>query len=179
MSSLKFSRYRALDGSILLWRERCRKLATNSEIIAQVHNHTAQILCVIVTAERVWDSQICHIAFHNRNDSVRALFARALRPLSTRGAVDEHHNVPRSPERSWVRSSSVDVDTSQQLRYPSRHAIWSGWPIPFRPRTSRTLNQFPYQADPMLFRCHFQYTRIGVGKGNVKVVNVYFLAVFQ
>ena len=56
----------------------CRKLATNSEIIAEVHKHTAQILCVIVSAERVWDSQICHKAFHNRNDSVRALFARAV-----------------------------------------------------------------------------------------------------
>ena len=32
------------------------------------------------------------------------------------------------------------------------------------------LEQFPYQADRMLFRCRFQYTRIGVGKGNVKML---------
>ena len=30
----------------------------------------------------------------------------------------------------------------------------------------------------MLFRCRFQHTRKGVGKGNVQVVNVYFLAMF-
>ena len=29
----------------------------------------------------------------------------------------------------------------------------------------------------MLFRCRFEHTRMGVGKGNVEVVNVYSLAV--
>ena len=141
--------------------------------------NTVQILRVIVSAERVWDSHICHKVFHNRNKTVRAPFARAVRPLSTRSAVDEHHNVPRPPERSWVRSSSVVVDKSQQLRCSPRHVMWSGWPIPFCPRTSQELNQFSYQADLMLFRCHFQYTRIGVGKENVKVVNVYSLVLFH
>ena len=31
----------------------------------------------------------------------------------------------------------------------------------------------------MLRCCRFQHTRMGVGKGNVKVVNAYLLAVFQ
>ena len=85
--------------------------------------NTVQILCVIVSAERVWDSHICHEAFHNRSKTVRAPFARAVRPLSTRGAVDEHHNVPRPPERSWVRSSSVDVDITPIPLSTGSHTI--------------------------------------------------------
>ena len=40
-------------------------------------------------------------------------------------AVDEHHDVPRPAERSWVRSSGVDVNKSQQLRRSPRRVIWS------------------------------------------------------
>ena len=43
-TALKGSRYRALDGSILLWCKRCRKLTTNSENIADVHEHTIRVL---------------------------------------------------------------------------------------------------------------------------------------
>ena len=30
----------------------------------------------------------------------------------------------------------------------------------------------------MLFRCRFQHTRMGVGKGNVQVLNIDFLTMF-
>ena len=85
-----------------------------------------------------------------------ALFSRApYTRLSTRGAVDEHHDVPRPPERSWVRSSGVHVDKSQQLRCSPRRVTWRGWPILFRPRTSRTLNQFPIKRIPCCFAVTF------------------------
>ena len=72
MSCLKSSRYRALDGSIRLWRIRCRKLATNSEAIAEVHEYTVRVLCAVVSAERAWDSHIYHEAFHDRKNGGRA-----------------------------------------------------------------------------------------------------------
>ena len=91
--------------------------------------NTVQILCVIVSAERLWDSHICHEAFHDRSKTARAPFARAVRPLSTRGAVDEHHNVPRPPERSWVKSSSVDADITPIPLSSGSHAISLSLPV--------------------------------------------------
>ena len=81
LSSLEGSRYRALDGSILLWRVRCRKLATNSEAIAEVHEHVVQVFDAVVSAERTWDPQICHEAFYDRKNCGRALLTHAVRPL--------------------------------------------------------------------------------------------------
>ena len=78
--SLKNSRYRALDGFILVWRVWCRKLATNFEAIAEVHEHTVRVLAV-VSAERAWDPHICHEAFHDRKNGGRALLAHAVWPL--------------------------------------------------------------------------------------------------
>ena len=78
VSSLKSSRYRPLDGSILMWRVWCRKLATNSEAIAEVHEHTVRVPGVVVSAERAWDPHICHEAFHNRKNGGRALLAHAV-----------------------------------------------------------------------------------------------------
>ena len=67
----------------------------------------------------------------------RAPYVRCRREaLSTRSGVDEHNDVPRPPERSWVRSSGVDVDTSQRPRRSPRRVIWSRCPIHFRPRAS-------------------------------------------
>ena len=81
VSSLESSRYRALDGSILLWRVRCRKLLTNPEAIAEVNEHTVRLLGAAVSAERAWDPHIYREAFHNRKNSGHALFSRAVRPL--------------------------------------------------------------------------------------------------
>ena len=81
VSSLKSSRYRALDGSVLLWRVWCRKLATNFTAIAEVHEHTVRLLGAVVSAERAWDPHICHEAFHDKNNGGRALVAHTVRPL--------------------------------------------------------------------------------------------------
>ena len=82
VSSLESSRYHTLDGSILLWCVRCRKFATHSEVIAEVHEHTVRVLGAAVSAERAWDPHICQEAFHDRKIvAARALFARAVRPL--------------------------------------------------------------------------------------------------
>ena len=45
VSSLESSRYRALNQSILLWRVRCRQLATNSEAFEGVQEHTVPVRC--------------------------------------------------------------------------------------------------------------------------------------
>ena len=81
VSSLETSRYRTLDGYILLWYVRCRELATNSVVIAEVHEHTVRVLRAVVSADRAWDPHICQEAFHDRKNGGRALFARAVRPL--------------------------------------------------------------------------------------------------
>ena len=93
MSSLKISRYRTIDRSILLRQVRCRKLATNSESIADVDDSTVRVLCAVVSAERAWDSHICHEAFHDINIGGRALIVHAVRPMSMRSAADDNHDV--------------------------------------------------------------------------------------
>ena len=65
----------------LLCCVRCCKLTTNSEAIAEVHEHTVRVLCTVVNAERAWDSHIYHEAFHDRIDGGLAFFVRAVRPL--------------------------------------------------------------------------------------------------
>ena len=81
VSTLERLRYRALDGSILLWRVRCRRLATNSEATAEVYEHAVRVLRAVVSAERAWDPYICHEAFHDRKNGGRAFLAHAIRPL--------------------------------------------------------------------------------------------------
>ena len=81
VSSLESSRYRALNGSILLWRVWCRQLATNSESFEGVQEHTVRVLGAVVSAERAWDPHVSHEAFHDRKNGGRALFAYAVRPL--------------------------------------------------------------------------------------------------
>ena len=127
----------------------------------------------------MWDSHICHEAFHDRNNSVRAFFARAVH-----SAVDA-----RRCRRTSRRTATPGEKLGKVQRCPCGQVaavalLASSRDVervadPVSPENKPNIKPIPYQANPMLFRCHFQYTRIGVGKGNAKVVSVYFLAVFQ
>ena len=61
-------------------------------------------------------------------------------PYLPRSAVDKDDDVPRFHERRWIRSSGVDVKKFQRLRRSFRRVMWSGCPIPFRPRSSHEID---------------------------------------
>ena len=98
VSSLKSSRYRALDVSILLWRVWCRKLATNSEAIAEVHEHTVRVLGAVVSAERAWDPMSATKRFTTERMAA-TLFSRMPYGRCRREALSTNITTYRDPPR--------------------------------------------------------------------------------
>ena len=98
MSRLESSRYGPFDEATLLW---------NSKTITKVHEHTVRVLRVIVSTERASNSHVHPKAFGDSKDGCSVFLTCAVRPLQTRGAVDEHYDVRRLPERRRIRP---DVD---------------------------------------------------------------------
>ena len=77
----------------MLWRVRCRKLAANSEAIAEVHDPTVRILGAVVSAGRAWDPHIFHEALHDRKSfrarCTAAIDAKRCRRTSRRTAAPQ------------------------------------------------------------------------------------------
>ena len=162
VSSLETLRYSALDGFLQLRRIQCRKLAMNSETIIEAHEHRVRVLCAVVSAERAWDSNIYHEAFHDRENGGRAL-PRASYVRWRREALSRNITTYRDPPKNVGEGSTISMWTSiSSLRRSPRRVVRSGCPISFLSRTNRRRNQYPIQANPMPFRCRFRDARTGM-----------------
>ena len=94
----------------MLRRVRCRQLASDPEVVAVFHERMVRAFCSVITPEGSWNSHVSDEALHDGEDGGRTLVAGAIWPLETGGAVHEHNDVPRSPERCRERARGVDVD---------------------------------------------------------------------
>ena len=89
-------------------------------------------------------------------------------------AVHKHNDVPRASQGFRERSRGVDVDQVEWSLCPGCGAVRCRRADALGHRTSRAWCQLPYKLDTVLLGSGFQYTRMGVGKGNVVVVNIYY-----
>ena len=100
----------ALDGTILLRCVRCRRLLSDPEVVAVLHERMVRALCSVATSEGSWNSHASDGALNDGENGGRTLIAGAVRALEAAGGVHEHDDVPRSPERCRKRARDVDVD---------------------------------------------------------------------
>ena len=131
VSSLQGSRYDSLDGPFS-----CGVYgAVSSRRIPKPLRQTTYTLFK--------NSHVCHDAFDDGNDGDCAILTCTVRPVETGGAVDEHYNVPRPPERRWKRPSGVDIDKFQWSRCLPSRVMRRGCPISFCSSQAEHETNFP------------------------------------
>ena len=111
---------------------------------------------------------------HHSKDGRCALVPCPVWALKAGSAVHKHNDVPRASQGSRERSKGVDVDQVKWSLCPGCGAVWCRRADALGHRTFRAWCQLPYKLDTVLLGSDFQYTRMGVGKGNVVVVNIYY-----
>ena len=73
------------------------------------------VCCSVFTPECSWNSHVYNNILLDGNDGGRTVEAGAVRILEAKGAIHNHNDVPRFPERRRDRACGVDV---YQLKRP-------------------------------------------------------------
>ena len=79
------------------------------------HDLMVCVLCSVITPKGSWNSHVSDEMLYDGDDGGRTLVTGTVWALEAGGAVHEHNDVPRSPERCRERARGVDVD---QLHRP-------------------------------------------------------------
>ena len=179
---LNASRVARLDGSrqsapnraVLLRRIRCRQLAADLETVTVLHERRVGVLSAVIRPECPWNSHVGNEPMHHSEDGRCALVPCPVWALKAGSAVHKHDDVPRASQGFRERSHGVDVDQVEWSLFPGCGAVRCRRADALGHRTPRAWCQLPHQLDTMLLGSGFQHTRMGVGKGNMEVVNIYY-----
>ena len=120
------------------------------------------------------DSHVGNEPLHYSEDGRCALVPCPVWALKAGSAVHKHDDVPRASQGFRERSRGVDVDQVEWILCPGRGAVRCRRADALGHRTPRAWCQLPYKLNTVLLGSGFQYTQMGVGKGNVEVVNIYY-----
>ena len=121
-----------------------------------------------------WNSYVGNEPLHHSEDGRCALVPCPVWALKAGSAVHKHDDVPRASQGFRKRSRGVDVDQVEWSLCPGCGVVRCRRADALGHRTPRAWCQLPYKLDTVLLGSGFQYTRMGMGKGNVEVVNIYY-----
>ena len=124
-----------LHGTILLRRVRCRQLASDPEVVAVFHDRIVCLFYSVVTPDGSWNYHVSDEALHDGENGGRILVADAIWALEAGGAIHEHDDVPRPPERCRERARGVDVNKLHRPLGARRRMMGSRRPVPLCHRT--------------------------------------------
>ena len=174
VARLDGSRQSALNRAVLLRRIRRRQLVADLETVTVLHKRRVGVLGAVIRPECPWNSHVGNEPLHHSEDGQCALVPCPVRALKAGSAVHKHDDVPRASRGFRERSRGVDVDQVEWILCLGCDAVRCRRADALGHRTSRAWCQLPYQLDAMLLGSGFQHTRMGVGKGNMEVVDMYY-----
>ena len=136
------------------------------ESLTVLHERRVGVLGAVIRPECPWNSHVGNEPLHHSEDGRCALVPCPVWALKAGSAVHQHDDAPRASQGYRERSRGVDVDQVEWSLCPGRGAVRCRRADALGHRTPRAWCQLPYKLSG------FQYTRMGVGKGNVEVVNI-------
>ena len=160
-------------------RVRCRQLSSDPEVVAELHERMVCVLSSVIPSKCSGNSHVSDETLHNGENGGRSLIAGAVQALEAGGAIHKHYDVSRSPERYRERTSGVNADKLHRPLGARRRMMGSWCPSPLCHGTCRARNQLSRQTKTVLSRCCLQSTCVGMGEGDMAMVNIYHLTMLH